>query len=67
MSELDQREVKKGMRKYGGTSDNGQLTISLQWTNCAPLAYTVEPLNKGHFGANTFVPCREVVSISEVK
>ena len=22
---------------------------------------TVEPLNKGHFGANSFVPCREVV------
>ena len=28
---------------------------------------TVEPLNKGHFGANNFVPCREVVPISEVK
>ena len=27
----------------------------------------VEPLNKGHFGANSFVPCREVVPISEVK
>ena len=27
---------------------------------------TVEPLNKGHFGANNFVPCREVVPISEV-
>ena len=26
---------------------------------------TVEPPNKGHFGANSFVPCREVVSISE--
>ena len=26
---------------------------------------TVEPLNKGHFGANSFVPCREVVPISE--
>ena len=23
--------------------------------------------DKGHFGANGFVPCREVVSISEVK
>ena len=23
--------------------------------------------NKGHFGANSFVPCREVVPISEVK
>ena len=31
------------------------------------LRYTVEPPNKGHFGANSFVPCREVVSISEVK
>ena len=33
----------------------------------API-YTVEPPNnKGHFGANSFVPCREVVPISEVK
>ena len=30
------------------------------------IRYTVEPLNKGHFGANSFVPCREVVPISEV-
>ena len=29
--------------------------------------YTVEPPNKGHFGANSFVLCREVVPISEVK
>ena len=28
---------------------------------------TVEPPNKGHFGANSFVPCREVGPISEVK
>ena len=27
----------------------------------------VEPLNKGHYGAKDFVPCREVVPISEVK
>ena len=27
----------------------------------------VEPPNKGHFGANSFVPCREVVPISEVE
>ena len=27
---------------------------------------TLEPLKKGHFGANSFVPCREVVPISEV-
>ena len=26
---------------------------------------TVEPLNKGDYGANSFVPCREVVPISE--
>ena len=25
------------------------------------------PLNKGHFGANSFVPCREGFPISEVK
>ena len=28
--------------------------------------YTVEPPNKGHFGVSAFVPCREVVPISEV-
>ena len=28
---------------------------------------TVEPPNKGHFGANSFVPCREAVPISEVE
>ena len=26
----------------------------------------MEPPNKGQFGANSFVPCREVVPISEV-
>ena len=31
------------------------------------LPYTVEPPNKGHYGANDFVPCREVVPMSEVK
>ena len=30
------------------------------------VSITVEPLNKGHFGANSFVPCREVGPISEV-
>ena len=34
---------------------------------CKRSVYTVEPLNKGHFGDNSFVPCREVVPISEVK
>ena len=28
---------------------------------------TVKPPNKGHFDANCFVPCREVVPIAEVK
>ena len=28
--------------------------------------HTVEPPNKGHFGANSFVTCREVFPISEV-
>ena len=27
------------------------------------LCYTVEPSNKGHFRANSFVPCRDVVPI----
>ena len=31
------------------------------------LPYTVEPQNKGHYGANDFVPCREVIPMSEVK
>ena len=43
----------------------------LKLVNCSlvlsHVLHTVEPLNKGHFGANTFVPCREVVPISEVK
>ena len=30
------------------------------------ILYTVEPPNKGHFGVSAFVPCREVVPISEV-
>ena len=33
-----------------------------------PGEHAVEPPNKGHFGANSsFVPCREVVPISEVE
>ena len=32
-----------------------------------PLMKLVEPPNKGHYGANDIVPCREVVPISEVK
>ena len=31
-----------------------------------PNPITVGPPNKGHFGGNNFVPCREVVPISEV-
>ena len=27
---------------------------------------TVKPLNRGHFGDGSFVPCREVVLFSEV-
>ena len=35
--------------------------------NVLPKTYiTVEPPNKGHFEANSFIPCREVVPISEV-
>ena len=29
--------------------------------------YTVEPPNKGHFGGNNFVPCKEAVPVSTVK
>ena len=32
---------------------------NIHWEN------TVEPPNKGHFGANSFVSCREVVPISD--
>ena len=42
-----------------GNSRNGN-TFAL-------ISSTVEPPNKGHFGANGFVPCREVVPFSEVK
>ena len=50
---------------YGFTGANvGKLPcIEISQVKC----FTVEPLNKGHFGANSFVPCREVVPISEVK
>ena len=30
-------------------------------------SFTVEPSNKGHYGTNDFVHCREVIPISEVK
>ena len=47
------------------------LCVIFQFCYLALLYYqipcTVEPPNKGHFGANSFVPCREVVPISEVK
>ena len=47
-------------------ADNANLhsTVSAQWTI---RSNTVEPPNKGHFGANSFVACRDVVPISEVK
>ena len=32
---------------------------------CVANNIIVEPLNKGHYGTNDFVPCREVVPISE--
>ena len=37
--------------------------INLLWMSAS---ITVEPQNKGHFAANSFVPCREVVPISMV-
>ena len=43
----------------GGGGEGGGLSYDI--------GTTVEPPNKGHFGANSFVPCREVVPISEVK
>ena len=42
-------------------------TLKLNQKHMRIAVYTVEPPNKGHFGANNFVPCREVVPISEVK
>ena len=49
------------------TSNKGHLSIRDTWF--CPVVYytTVEHLNKGHYGANDFVPCREGVLISEVK
>ena len=45
------------------------LVLWYQWNGCPPktLFNTVEPLNKGHIGVNSFVRYREVVPISEVK
>ena len=34
--------------------------------SCKENPCTAEPPNKGHFGANSFVLCREVIPISEV-
>ena len=44
-----------------------KLTMSKRYILVLVISGTVEPLNKGHFGANSFIPCREVVPISEVK
>ena len=46
----------------GAGPDFNPAFVSLTFSPC-----TVELPNKGHFGANSFVPCREVVPISEVK
>ena len=46
---------------------NSLLIFTHTPTRCRVQLYTVEPPNKGHYGANDFVPCREVVLISEVK
>ena len=38
--------------------------ISMEWTLEETVVFhpaIVEPRNKGHFGTNSFVPCREVV------
>ena len=58
-----------GLKEGGG--GGGVLStfkLLMAWAHTL-LAYTtaVEPSNKGHFGANSFVPCREVVPISDVK
>ena len=48
----------------GGGERDGEKDMTIPRIN---KSFLVEPLNKGHFGANSFVPCREVVPISEVK
>ena len=39
----------------------------MQQTGPSSVSTTVEPLNKGHFGASHVVLCREVVLFSEVQ
>ena len=54
----------------------GEFHYTVEPPNMGHFGATVEPPNMGHFwgysgasehGANSFVPCREVVLISEVK
>ena len=59
--ENDLRIVKKILSK--GADPNIPNMVSCFFIN----KDTVEPPNKGHYGANGFVPCREIVPISEVK
>ena len=51
--------VKRHLSSRGG-EDEDKRGCKIVWD-------TVEPPYKGHYGTNDFVPCREVVPISEVK
>ena len=46
---------------YGQNTSRVNLHVYTYIEDC------VKPPNKGHFGANSFVPCGENVPISEVK
>ena len=50
-----------------GTRDSKDNSDPFTRSGLSSAHISVEPPNKGHFGANSFVPCREVVPISEVK
>ena len=48
------------------SSELEYITICKMPQTLSSTIHTGELLNKGHYGANNFVPCREVVPISEV-
>ena len=58
--------TKFGYISSSDATTNTPSSISGKVRHCGGIA-TVEPPNKEHFGGNNFVPCREVVRISEVK
>ena len=61
------KEATSSLISFTANPEPGTLLCEIEREGQSDGIYTVEPPNKGHFGGKTFVPCREVVTISEVK